>query len=310
MIAIDQHISQLLFTHECVIIPGFGAFVLTPISAKINTEKNILLPPSKEIGFNRSLSHNDGLLISTYAQASNVSYASAKVNIENYTALLKEQINSGNTINLSDIGSIKADINGNLQFTASNTTNYCKDSFGLGSFHFAPELQIKHTNENLQVKRVLKPLKQRHIAATVALLVGLFAISPDVNNEFEAGNMNTAGTIDFTTTNNSLHPENSYRSDAASFIEESESLPEEEAITAINKNQFYLIAGSFNNESQAERFLKQIHNKGERQAFILHSPNNRFRIALNGFEDKGIAIQSMRNYRKQKDFKTVWVMKQ
>lgn len=310
MTAIDQHISQLLFTHECVIIPHFGAFVATPSSAKIDDEKNIFLPPSKEIGFNRSLSHNDGLLISTFAQTNKLPYAVAKLNIENYTANLKDELEAGKEVNIEGIGRLKADTNGNLQFTASNSENFCTDSFGLGSFHFAPDIQLKPSHESLQVKRLLKPLTQKHIAATVALLVGLFVISPDVNNEFDANTMNTASTIDFGSISSNKE-QTTYISDASSFNTESETSEAlNEKPSSINEDQFYLIAGSFKNEKQAERFLQQIHKLGEEQAFILHSPNNRFRIALDGFSDKNKAIDIMRNYRKQKDFKTVWVMKQ
>ncbi|MCU4174463.1 SPOR domain-containing protein [Carboxylicivirga sp. N1Y90] len=309
MTAIDQHIYQLLFTHECVIIPQFGAFVATPTSAKIDNEKNIFIPPSKEIGFNRSLIHNDGLLISTFAQENMLSYGHSKINIENYTANLKDELDAGKEVNIEGIGRLKADANGNLQFTASNSDNFCTDSFGLGSFHFAPDIQLKPSNESLQVRRLLKPLTQKHIAATVALLVGLFVISPDVNNEYDANTMNTASTIDFSSSSNNSN-QVTYVSEAATFKVEDTAANENTNTTSFNEDQFYIIAGSFKNEQQAQRFLKQIHNIGEEQAFVLHSPNNRFRIALNGFSEKDVAVKSMLNYRKQKDFKTVWVMKQ
>jgi hypothetical protein len=47
MVKVAQHISQLLYCHDCVIVPTFGGFVTNYQSAQLNAEKGIALPPSK-----------------------------------------------------------------------------------------------------------------------------------------------------------------------------------------------------------------------------------------------------------------------
>ena len=309
MTTIEQHISNLLYTHECVIIPDFGAFVATTISAKIDKDKNILFPPVKEIGFNRSLSHNDGLLVSTYAQIKEISYNVAKVEVEKFRIRLIDELESGNEVLIERVGTLKRDAIGNVQFTSANSENYLTDSFGLSSFHFTPDIRLDPVKENVQVKRLLRPLKQKHIAATVALLIGLFAISPSVNDKASSGDLNTASTIDFFV--NSQPAETKLQLHEEDFTSNIVTKENTEAETdVIEEDQFFIIAGSFKREAQAQQFLKRIQGMGEQQAYILVSTNKRYRIALEGYSSKPEAINSMNNYRKLEEFKTVWVLKQ
>ena len=60
---VEHYISELLFLHDCVILPNFGGFVGNPQSAKLNKTTGMLSPPSKQILFNANLKTNDGLLI-------------------------------------------------------------------------------------------------------------------------------------------------------------------------------------------------------------------------------------------------------
>ena len=65
---VSQYISDLLYTHDCVIVPNFGGFVGNRKSAELNKKTGSLSPPSKQILFNRKLTTNDGLLFSYIAQ--------------------------------------------------------------------------------------------------------------------------------------------------------------------------------------------------------------------------------------------------
>ena len=49
---VSYYISELLFLHDCVVLPEFGGFVGNNQSAKLNTITGELLPPSKQLLFN------------------------------------------------------------------------------------------------------------------------------------------------------------------------------------------------------------------------------------------------------------------
>ena len=75
---VEKYISELLFKHDCVIVPNFGGFVGNHQSAKLNSQTNVLYPPTKQILFNRDLITNDGLLVSYIANQESVSLEEAK----------------------------------------------------------------------------------------------------------------------------------------------------------------------------------------------------------------------------------------
>ena len=49
---LGEFISDLLYRHDCVVVPNFGAFIAQKTTAKINYERNEFYPPKKNITFN------------------------------------------------------------------------------------------------------------------------------------------------------------------------------------------------------------------------------------------------------------------
>ena len=62
MLRIITHIERLLLTHACVILPKFGGFVLQTLPATYQEEEHLFRPMRKEVMFNVTLQHTDGLL--------------------------------------------------------------------------------------------------------------------------------------------------------------------------------------------------------------------------------------------------------
>jgi len=307
MISVAQQISNLLFAHECVIIPSLGAFVSTTVSAQFDEDKNVFLPPSKEIGFNRSLSHNDGLLISTLAQENKISYGKAKIMVEQFITDLLDELKQGHHFNIEKVGTLKQDALGYMQFVADKSEAYLMDAFGLSSFHFEPVIKPRAlTADNREVRRLLQPVSLKQIAASVAVLVGLFAVSQKLDNPMLDKHIDSASAIMF------AKPNTPYVANEATLTVEASEIAEANVVEVEveEKRSYYLIAGSFKKESQAERFLSIIQEMGEDQAFVLASPNKRFRVAISGFVDKTSAIDQLNIYRKKEDFKTVWILTQ
>jgi len=57
---ISAYIRELLFRHDCVIIPGFGAFIGNYFPSQVDRNDGLFYPPSRRITFNRHLTGNDG----------------------------------------------------------------------------------------------------------------------------------------------------------------------------------------------------------------------------------------------------------
>jgi cell division septation protein DedD len=131
---IDQHISSLLFAHECVVVPEFGAFLTRYFGAEINPATNMLRPPSKRVAFNARIDQNDGILAKHVAAVEEVSYQQALESIEISVRRWKKILRAGKKVNLLGIGRLFLDEHGHLQFNPAYDLNYNIQSYGLNIF--------------------------------------------------------------------------------------------------------------------------------------------------------------------------------
>lgn len=154
---IDQHISELLFQYDCVIIPNFGGFVANYAPAQIHPTQHTFSPPAKRIGFNKSLKNNDGLLANQISHKQGVSFSEANLMIASFVDACEKQLKEAKKVDLQDVGLLFLDVEHHLQFESHNTVNYLTDSFGLCSFQ-SPAIK----RDNYQV-RIEKQFKDRTV---------------------------------------------------------------------------------------------------------------------------------------------------
>ncbi len=306
---IGRYISELLYWHDCVIVPGLGGLVANPVSAEVDEEKLMFMPPRKEIGFNRSLSHNDGLLINHVALQEGIDYSSAGTVVKQYVADILSAINSGASFQIDEVGTLKSDAIGNIIFQPDNSCGYLTDSFGFGTFHFEPIVvkEEEYTPKN-SVRRVLRPISIRHIAASVAVMAGLFLFSPDANKQITGSTYNQAGYLDLfipstteTTVDNAVVVEEVLLED---LVKESVESKKESAV--VLPKQYFIIAGSFPNDRLADQFVAQLDKKGYSETVKLYG-NGKVRVAIEGFATKDEAVVRMKEYKMKQGFADVWV---
>jgi hypothetical protein len=132
---LEKHISELLFEHDCVIIPDFGGFVCNYSSATIHSGKHQFYPPFKKISFNRNLKNNDGLLANQIAQAEKISYSDSNRNISEYVNKLNQELKTEKRFDLKNIGTFYLGEENTFLFEQDETVNYLPDSFGLSAFY-------------------------------------------------------------------------------------------------------------------------------------------------------------------------------
>lgn len=129
-----QYIGELLYRHECVIVPGFGGFITSYIPARIDKEANRFFPPSCKVAFNESLSANDGILANHISKAELISYREAIDDIRQWVDHTVKALNSLGSLKLETLGTFSLNSEGNIQFEPETGLNYLGNSFGLPSF--------------------------------------------------------------------------------------------------------------------------------------------------------------------------------
>lgn len=130
---IAQYIDELLFEHDCVILPEFGGFVGDYIAAKINAENNVLNPPVKYVLFNKHLTNNDGLLINSIAKRERISYAEASIRLTNFITEIKSGLDQKNRFEVGEVGFFYLDSAKKVCFKHAGK-NYSLRNFGLPQF--------------------------------------------------------------------------------------------------------------------------------------------------------------------------------
>lgn len=131
-------IRELLYSNDCVILPGFGGFIGNYTPAAIDRENHTFTPPVKAISFNSKLDNNDGLLIAGVSEKTGVGYSAARDIVENYIGGLRKKLSRGERVYLEGIGYFQENRESKLQFEPDKDINYLLDSYGLSSFRREP----------------------------------------------------------------------------------------------------------------------------------------------------------------------------
>lgn len=314
MSTIERYISDLLHFHDCVIVPGLGGFVANYKPAVILEDRNMFLPPAKEIGFNRSLSHNDGLLIDFIARRERITYAEASVLVTRFVDDAHKRIGAGQIVDLGDTGLLRRDAIGNLQFTPNDTASFLPDALGLTSFRFEPleTKKVVRIDIDQPVPRLLRSRSPRYWAAAAALIAGLFLF----NTELKMPEVNQAGI-------GSLVVPSTYFDNAATATSDSEantqsvssdaidnSMEAEYQVTAADLPGYHIIVASFKQSVPANKALDGFLRKGFSDAKLLDDGQGRIRVAVSSYINKEEALNALNDFRQQPGFEGAWVFAQ
>lgn len=131
---IDQHISALLFHHEIVVIPDFGAFITRRYPAELQSATGMLRPPSKRVAFNQRIKDNDGVLARYISKCENISYQEALESIAISVRSWERVLRSGKRVHLNGIGKLFMEDEGRIQFSPGLEVNYEIKAYGLSIF--------------------------------------------------------------------------------------------------------------------------------------------------------------------------------
>ena len=239
---ISSYIFELLQSHDCVIVPNFGALVARNISAKISSDGSKIFPPNKELSFNKNLVKNDGLLINAISSIENISYEGAEQKISNWVRRTNKKLEKQRYIEIKNIGSISLE-NTKYVFVPNQNSIFLKSSYGFNSI------------DSLQVTRRQKSINNSYLKYAAILIVflsltGLFTKSYfDSVNEFNKASYAEANL------------EIEKRIQKATFNINT-SLPVVKLPIRKQYGSFHIIAGSFRLEENSLRMISQLKEKG------------------------------------------------
>ncbi len=332
---IDQYISDLLYKHDCVVLPGFGGFVGNYCAARVHPINHTFHPPSKNILFNSKLTGDDGLLTHSLSVSENISYEEAKSTLKSFTKECQDKLKNGETLNFDKIGTIRKDIEGSLLFSQDSTINYLEESYGLPSFVSHPIIREK-IHRQLEKKFIdRKPVSERHkkkraiYIAYLAVIPILFFLGWSIFPFSSDNNGTQESSIGISTelsdeplivkkeipvknaevtpikTEEDLSPSEELLSEDAS----SKALPgAKSAIFQEKKPNYFIIGGAFQYEANSQKLIAQLHLKGYDAEYAGLSRHGLHMVCYLKTEDKNEALMNLAIIRKQ-DNPTAWLLK-
>lgn len=300
---LEQHISNLLFSHDCVIVPDFGAFITQKNTATI--ADNQILPPTKRVGFNISLDKSDGLLIQTVARLENLSYHEAQSKVSDQVNSWKSNLAKQGELELSELGKFEIGDEGKMIFNPVDK-NYLVESFGLES------LRLVHVmNQTTETTTSNKAVWWK-VASIIPIVLGgyLYFAKPQpvadyVNQQWSGFVMpllNSDTKINLNST--SIHKEIQKKDKIETDL--NENIKEAEIIEAVEIKSHQVIAGSFRLLSEAESFEQKLKEKGFSNAMFTQKKGRYFYVAYDTFETREEANEYRRSI--QSEHPDAWVL--
>ncbi len=138
VMTIEQHIEYLLRGHDCVILPGWGAFIALRQCARM--DGGMLMPPSRSYGFNGALTFSDGLLENSIVRRTRCSYATAGEQVREAVCELRRQIDANGEVAVGRVGVFTRNADGALVFSPFEKQIVASEYYGFAPLDF-PTLQ-------------------------------------------------------------------------------------------------------------------------------------------------------------------------
>lgn len=198
---ISTYISELLYEQDCVVIPGFGGLVCNYRPAEIHPVTHVITPPGKSIAFNRLLQQNDGLLMNYLAQREGITATEALLYLQRWADNARRMLQAGEQVVLARVGSLHADVEGNILFEQDRQHNYLREAYGLRAISPAPILRGKTIGFTEKFSRdtteYARPRRQWRWIAAVVLLLFLIGTAQLMwmNVTFDALKLNEASVL-------------------------------------------------------------------------------------------------------------------
>lgn len=184
MFSITEHIEYLLAHHDCVVIPGWGAFIANYDTASYDDGRALMERPRRSIGFNANVNHNDGLLAQSLVRREGMTYDEALRFIADSVTTFGQQLAMGSEVAMGRIGFFRRGQGRSPEFVPFVMDSANDQFFGLTDLDIKTlatlerewaEQQAAAQTAAVPARRNLFSRKATQIAASIAVLIALGA---------------------------------------------------------------------------------------------------------------------------------------
>ena len=314
-------IRELLYSNDCVILPGFGGFICNYTPAAIDRENHTFTPPVKAISFNSKLDNNDGLLIAGVSEKTGVGYSTARDIVENYIEGLRKKLSKGERVYLEGIGYFQENSESKLQFEPDKDINYLLDSYGLSSFRREPV-------EGYDVREVISGRSSRRdplvvagrrrmlwrAAVAIPFVVAMVVVPFKTDLFRSETSLNPLAGVQFEEiekAQENLFSEMPSGSRKVKAEEKptgvsGEPVEVKEELVVASQGSYHLVVGSFRSQENARTLFSDLVSDGH-DAGIENAGNGYFRVIINSFATRQGAMDE--RSKLSENYPQIWIWK-
>ena len=301
---LSKAINSLLYTNDCVTVPGFGSFIVNKFSSVYDEKKGKFYPPSRRVSFNPKIKNNDGLLANFISEKESISYEVAVKNIHNQVISWKKKLNT-EPILLDNIGELSSNSDENIIFSPDLDSNHFLGSYGLPSIYYKKQPDLVSTYNESTLKKY-NDLKGNSSISRVpdfvkyaAALVIIFSTTVFLSNQYEEYNFQ-----------NQLILEQENRQKTIQRVESAVfdfgSIPAIELEVKVQVNKFHIIAGAFGVKSNADKLYKSLLSKGYNPTKLPLNDKGLIPISFDNFSNRKDAVIALRQLQMSEN-KDAWI---
>ena len=281
-----NYINDLLYRHDCVIVPNFGGFITNNKSATLNKDTQTFYPPTKEVSFNVHLKNDDGLLANYIASSENISFTAAKNAIESAVNSWRRTLDNTTELHLEKLGSLQLNAKQQLIFNPNYKVNYLTASFGLAA---TPAKSISRNQKPVKTFVADKANETQRgmpafikYAATAAILLSLGYLG---TNAYQQNNQKTLLAKQEKAVEKKIQEATFVISDPLPTLQLSVS---KEVI-----KPYHVVAGAFQFPENAKKKVQQLKKLGYNASVVGVNKWGLTEVAFESFSDKNKAINTL-----------------
>jgi hypothetical protein len=325
----EYYLKDLLYTYDCVTIPGLGGFIIQSQSSRIDREKSRIYPPSRYPSFNSLLNHDDGLLISAIARAEKISYYDSGMVVNEFAENCKRKLSLGEKIILEGIGELSSNPEGAIRFRHLNQANFYPGVFGMEPLNLFPIARRKSPERLTQkpVDRRISHQKEKQPASVrwtlvlsvpiiLFLLYGIIFPSSIQNlyRNYSGLLIDIGGPerVQPPAFNNITVASETLIIRTPAPAEKTVVPAEKTVIAAVNpvilSPKYYVIGGCFISEENAARFLQELIGRGFEAERAGSNNRGQVRISYKSFPDRTAALSYLQIIKNEEN-PSAWLLK-
>lgn len=172
MINIIEHLEHLVRRNDCVIVPGFGAFLAQYRSAMISADGSAFLPPVRDVAFNATINHNDGMLVTSLMRRHSLPYPAAMATLGDAVDRMSAALAGGERVSLGRLGSLVPQQEGSPVFYSAGVHSAANVFADCAEVPLAPVRARRLPGRRLPVLPAVEEEAER-LSVTERLLGGL-----------------------------------------------------------------------------------------------------------------------------------------